>query len=63
MEELYRQGKAATFDAAQELTEKLEERNYFAPSERNIYKMLLLSEYQLFLEDKAKIAKNEQPRE
>jgi hypothetical protein len=63
MEGLYQQGKPASFDTVNELTEKLETRNYFPSSERTIYKMLLLSEYEAFLEDKAKIAKNEQRRE
>jgi hypothetical protein len=55
MEDLYRQRKPADFKVASELMERLEDRNYFAPSERNIYRLLLLSEYQNFLEDKSKI--------
>jgi hypothetical protein len=58
MEEFYHQGKLANFEVASELMEKLETRNYFPSSELNIYKMLLLSEYESFLEEKAKILQN-----
>ena len=53
MEDLYRQGKPANAATSSEIIEKLESHNYFAPSERNIYKYLLLEEYQRFLEDKS----------
>ena len=55
MEDFYRQRKPVDFNVASELMERLEDRNYFAPSERNIYRLLLLSEYKNFLEYKSKI--------
>jgi hypothetical protein len=52
MEDMYRQGKTANDAAAIELIERLENHNYFAPSDRHIYKFLLLEEYRRFLEFK-----------
>jgi hypothetical protein len=59
MEDFYHQRKLANFEVASELMEKLETRNYFPSSEKTIYKMLLLSEYEALLEDKAKIVQHE----
>jgi hypothetical protein len=53
MEEMYHQGKPANIDTASEIIKKLEGPNYFAPSELNIYKYVLLGEYQRFLEEKS----------
>jgi hypothetical protein len=50
MEELYYQGKPANDAVVSEMMEKLESHNYFAPSERHIYKTLLLAEYKRFLD-------------
>lgn len=61
MDDLYHEGQPANLDAASRLIERLEARNYFPSSEINIYKMLLLSEYKLFLEDKSKIIEPGQP--
>jgi hypothetical protein len=52
MEDLHREGKPANDAVASEITEILERYNYFAPSERHIYKFLLLEEYRRFLKDK-----------
>ena len=54
MADLYRQGKPANDAVASEIIERLESHNYFAPSERHIYKYLLLAEYRRFLEFKSK---------
>ena len=54
MEYLYQEGKLATDAVAEEMMEALESRNYFPPSERHIYKFLLLEEYRRFLEFKSK---------
>ena len=54
MEDLYRQGKPANNAVASEIIERLESHNYFAPSERHIYKFLFLEEYRRFLEFKLK---------
>ena len=54
MEDLYHQHKPADSATVEELMDRLEEHNYFAPPVRHIYKSLLREEYRLFLERKTK---------
>jgi replicative DNA helicase len=54
MEDLYHQGKPADAATVEEMMDRLEEHNYFAPSVRHIYKSLLREEYRRFLERKPK---------
>ncbi len=52
MEDLYNEGQPADFDSGDKLIKRLDGKNYFPPSDINIYRMLLQSEYKVFLEDR-----------
>jgi hypothetical protein len=53
MEMMFRQGKPATDAVAQEIMDILEGFNYFASSEKHIYKSLFKEEYRRFLSQNA----------